>query len=164
MRCARKRMRWLTNWQPSSAVLKCPAKWHTGHSAAPISNLSISGQSHASRLRHHHLTNRDDRHPPYCTHYHRHHAPITSTTAMPRTATRSQTQRRPQHKWARRAEKHRRWAGMMQDHNMICPLTPACAIANAAWGENRLFSGQYQAILALDERELGECPNIPITI
>jgi hypothetical protein len=76
---------------------------------------------------------------------------------MRMTAIRTQTERKRQDRSVRHAEKRRCRAGTLRVHGPIRATSGVCAIADAAWGEKRLFNWQNQAILASDGTPLGEC-------
>jgi hypothetical protein len=77
------------------------------------------------------------------------------------TAIQAKTERKRQDRSARRAEKRRRWAGMLRVYVSIRPTPGACATTDPAKSEKRLLSWRNQTILTSDGRSLGGCLNIP---
>ena len=109
------------------------------------------------RPRHYLSVGRGGRHRPDGARHPCRHSPIASATAMRMTAIRTRTERKRQDRSVRHAEKRRCRAGTLRVHGPIRPTSGVCAIADAAWGEKRLFNWQNQAILASDGTPLGEC-------
>jgi hypothetical protein len=76
------------------------------------------------------------------------------------TAIRTQTERKPQHRSARRAGERCRQARMLRVHGPIRRAPGVCATTDAALGGKRLFNWHNQAILPPSGRPLGECRTI----
>ncbi len=115
------------------------------------------GPGRAPRPRHHLPVGRGGRHRCDGARHPRRHPSITSATAMRVTAIPTQTERKPQDRSVRRAEKRRRQARMLRVCGLIRPAASVCATADTAWGGKHLSSGQDQAILPSSGRPLGEC-------
>ena len=76
---------------------------------------------------------------------------------MRMTAIRTQTERKRQDRFVRRAENRRYRARTRRVQGPIHPAASVCATADTAQGEKRLFNWQNQAIFTTDGRPLGEC-------
>ena len=72
-------------------------------------------------------------------------------------AIRTQTERKPQDRSVRRAEKSRCRARMMGAHGPICPPSAGPAEVDNARGTKHLFSRRNRAILPSSGTPLGEC-------
>lgn len=87
----------------------------------------------------------------------RRHLPIASAIAMRMTANRTQTERKRQHRFVRRAEKRCCRASTRWVQGPIRPVPDVCATADTAQGGKRLFSWHNQAIVTTGGRPLGKC-------
>ena len=115
------------------------------------------GACRAPRPRHHLPVGRGGRHRPDGARHPRRHTPSSGATVMRMNGIRIQTERKPQDRSVRRAEKRRHKARRRRVRGRIRPPPGVCATKDTAQGKKRLFNWRNQAILPSNGGPLGEC-------
>ena len=125
-------------------TVKCPPLWSSAERGAFLRLWTTIWSGLSDCLRHSVRVSTDKchglsgRHCSDCARHPRRDPPIASATAMRVTAVHAQTERKRQDKSARRAEKHRRRAGMLRVYGPIHPTSGVCATTDAVRGGKTL--------------------------